>query len=203
MSTTKAPYRTQRPPSEAEGRAKTAEEALLEAADRMELTEQGWIEKVTHPGHGRLVARLIIKLAQLGVPEDVIFDNTRQTEGPPNLRYAPDVFVVLPGNPVPIEDHADYAGAPDLAVEVLSGDVHSPDATTRSHARAARLRDTDEKRRRYAERGTPHYWIADPDTGAVTWLRLEGGAYVEAWTRPLAEVALPWPVEAPERRTTP
>ena len=191
MSTTKAPYRTQRPP-----RVKTAEEALLEAAERMELTEQGWIEKVTHPGHGRLVARLIIRLAALGVAEDVIFDNTRQTEGPPNLRYAPDVFVVLPSNPVPIEDYADYAGAPDLAVEVLSGDVNSPNATTRSHARAARLRDTDEKRRRYAERGIPHYWIADPDTGRVRWLRLEGGVYQDVWERPLAEVELPWPVEA-------
>ena len=137
--------------------------------------------------------RLIIRLAAPGRAGGRHLRQHPSDRGPPNLRYAPDVFVVLPSNPVPIEDYADYAGAPDLAVEVLSGDVNSPNATTRSHARAARLRDTDEKRRRYAERGIPHYWIADPDTGRVRWLRLEGGVYQDVGRAPWPRSRCPGP----------
>ena len=36
----------------------TVEDLLLAAAERMELTERGWIEKVTMAGHGNLVTHL-------------------------------------------------------------------------------------------------------------------------------------------------
>ena len=164
-----------------------------EIEDGLELTEKGWVEKVVHPAHGSLSARLIVRLVRLGVPEDAIYDNTRLTPEPDGLRYVPDLMVVLPGNPVPVLPDADYAGAPDLVVEILSP------------GEANRERDLDEKRRRYAMRAIPHYWIADPATGLVTWLRLQQGApngspagntYVAQWTRPLAALALPWPAPA-------
>jgi Uma2 family endonuclease len=159
--------------------------ATDEGEDELEWTEQGWVEKVSHPAHGNWVPQLIARLLALGVPVGLLYDNTRLTPerqrpaGKP-LRYVPDLMVVRPSNPVPIEPEADYPGAPDLAIEVVS-----PGA-------ANEARDRDEKVRNYARRGIPHYWIADPATGLVTWLRLEEDGYVEQWTRPLAAVALPW-----------
>src|SRR4029450_1681651 len=91
-----------------------------ESEDGLELTEQGWREKVTHPAHGRMVPRLILHLARLGVPAETLYDNTRLTREANGLRYIPDLFVVLPSNPVPTEDRTDYAGVPDLVIEVLS-----------------------------------------------------------------------------------
>ena len=82
---------------------------------------------------------------------------------------------------MPVEEHADYGGAPDLLVETLSP--------------ISRDCDHHEKRRAYAARGVPHYWLADPDTRQVTWLRLIGTRYVQQWTRPLDEVELPWSTE--------
>jgi Uma2 family endonuclease len=158
---------------------------LLAAAERMELTEKGWVEKVTHPRHGRSSVRVVACLLRLGVPDGALYDNTRLARDPQGLRYVPDLFVVLPTNPVPIregtaDDDADYPGVPDLAVEILSPGDDDRD------------RDLVEKRRNYALRGIPHYWIVEPATGVVTWLALHEGAYVEQWTRPLAEVELPW-----------
>ena len=162
------------------GAPPTVRDLLVAAEDRMELTERGWIEKVVHPARGRASARVIALLLRLGVPEDDIYDNTRLTPDPDGLRYIPDLMVILPANPTPAQDDADYAGAPDLAVEILSpGDAN-------------RQRDLEEKRRRYALRGIPHYWIVDPQMREVTWLRLREGAYAEQWTRPLAAVELPW-----------
>jgi Uma2 family endonuclease len=135
---------------------------LLAAQDRMELTEEGWVEKVVHPVHGRASVAVIFTLGRLGVPEGWIYDNVRLTPDHDGLRYVPDLFVVRPENPVQPEDERDYAGAPDLAVEILS-----PSSLTR---------DQEEKRRRYAARGIPHYWMVDPRTLRVQWLRLEGDA---------------------------
>jgi Uma2 family endonuclease len=158
---------------------------LLAAVDRMELTEKGWVEKVTHGPHGNMGARLLLRLFALGVTEDALYDNVRLSRDEEGLRYVPDFLVVLPTNLVPMPPDADYPGVPDLVVEILSP------------GEANEARDRDEKVRNYARRGIPHYWIADPGkpgvaTGLVTWLRLHEGVYVAQWTRPLAEVALPW-----------
>jgi Uma2 family endonuclease len=157
----------------------TIAELLLAAQERMELTERGWVEKVTHPAHARMDARLTAALLRLGVSEEHLYLNLRLGPDSKGHRYIPDLVVILPGNPVAPEPHADYAGAPDLIVETLSPDSQD--------------RDWDEKRRAYAARGIPHYWIADPDAQQVTWLSLVEGAYVLQWTRPLATVELPWP----------
>ena len=40
---------------------RTAEDLLLAAADRMELTERGWIEKLSTAGHANLVTHLTLR----------------------------------------------------------------------------------------------------------------------------------------------
>jgi Uma2 family endonuclease len=165
----------------------TMRDLLLDAEDRMELTERGLVEKVAHPAHGNMDHRISARLIRLGTPDECVFKNTRLSPDRDGLRYVPDTLVVLPENPVPVEPHADYAGVPDLVVEILS------------EGRADRERDEEEKVRRYAIRGVPHYWIADPDTGTtVRWLRLrpETGAYETVWTRPLGEAVMPWSAPA-------
>ena len=56
---------------------------------------------------------------------------------------------------------------PQLVVEVVSP------------GKANRQRDYIEKRRQYASRGIPEYWIVDPQTQVFTVLRLDSGVYVE------------------------
>jgi Uma2 family endonuclease len=156
----------------------TIAELLLAAEERMELTDEGWVEKVAHPAHGRMDMAVGVRLTDLRVSLECLYVHVRLTAEPNGNRYVPDLFVVLPSNPVPVEEQADYGGAPDLLVETLSP--------------SSRDRDYHEKRRAYAARGVPHYWLADPDTRQVTWLRLVEARYVEQWTRPLDEVELPW-----------
>jgi Uma2 family endonuclease len=160
-------------------------DVVRDAEDRLELTEEeGWIERMVHPAAGNMDHRISTALARLGVPDEWVFKNTRlvpmQVPSGKTVGYAPDAMVVRPDNPVPCQAHHDYAGVPDLVVEILGGDPKG------------RRVDRREKRRNYALRGIPHYWLVDPDAGVVTWLQLVEGAYVEQWTRPLAEVALPW-----------
>lgn len=74
--------------------------------------------------------------------------------------HEPDVVVML-------REHADRMGercweGADLVVEVVSDDD--------------RRRDTETKRREYAQAGIPEYWIIDPRDGRITVLALEPGA---------------------------
>ena len=156
---------------------------LAAAAERMELTEEGWVEKVVRPAHGRATAGAMATLLRLGVPWECVYDNVRLAPEPDGVRYVPDLLVVRPENPMQPEDDQDYAGVPDLIVEAVS-----PSSVAR---------DEQEKRRRYAARGVPHYWLLYPlprRVVRVRWLRLEDGAYVEPWrdARLLADAELPW-----------
>ena len=158
---------------------------LLDALERMERTEDGWVEKVAHPAHGNMDHRVQVRLDRLGVPEGAVY---------PNVRLAPTGTAC--GTPrtswsccrrirCSRRRARRLPGVPDLVIEILS--------------RTTAERDRGEKVRNYAARGVPHYWIADPDTQTVWALRLEDGRYVEAWVRPLAEVKLPWsPAPSPE-----
>ena len=162
--------------------------ALLDAADRMELTERGWIEKATTAGHGNLQTHLTLRLVALGVDPETIFWGVRLTREPTGRWYVPDGIVVRAENPVPAAPEAIYAGAPDLAIEILSGDPAT------AAGRAERERDLVEKRRAYAARGIPHYWVVEPGPRRVAWLVLDprAGAYADHWEGPLAEAAAPW-----------
>jgi Uma2 family endonuclease len=161
--------------------------ALLDAEERMELTERGWIEEVSHPAHSRACHKVSVLLDRAGVPEDHVFQNLRLAPDADGKRYSVDVAVVLPDNPDPAVDDEDYAGAPDLAVEVVSD-------TPEDHAR-----DFEEKVRRYAARGINRYWVLDPHTLEVVQFRLTGSLLEPRRARyerrppvPLAEADLRW-----------
>ena len=169
----------------------TARDLLLDAADRMELTEEGWVEKVVLADAGNMDHRLSAYLVRRGVPDDWVLKNTRLTSrlvGPKVVWYAPDAMVVLPDNPVRWTGSGEYPGVPDLVVEVLG--------TTRSE----RDKDKREKKRNYAAMGVPLYWIAEPADGTVQCLELPAGqngalaggrTYREVWTGKLADCPLP------------
>ena len=80
--------------------------------------------------------------------------------------YAPDVTIILPGNPCVVGDRM-VEGAPDIVIEILSSD---------------RNRDLVRKRQVYAEAGIPHYWLCDLRQDTLTLLELRDGGYVEAAT---------------------
>jgi Uma2 family endonuclease len=164
------------------------ERELLDAAARMELTDRGWVEKVTTAGHGVLQTHLTLRLVALGLDPETISWGVRLTREPEGRWYVPDGIVVRADNPVPADPEAIYGGVPDLAIEILSGDPET------AAGRAERDRDLVEKRRAYAARGIPHYWIVDPRRRRVRWLVLDprGGAYADRWEGPLAEAPAPW-----------
>ncbi len=160
----------------------TMMDLLLEAERRMEMTERGLIEKVTTIGHGKMETRITARLLALGVQADWLMWGVRLTQEVNGTWYVPDGMIVLPSNLIQGEDEQIYSGTPDLVIEIFSpGDVN-------------RERDLEEKRVAYARRGIPNYWIADPGTNTVLWLRLRspGRDYDEAWMRPLSEAELPW-----------
>lgn len=61
-------------------------------------------------------------------------------------------------------------GAPDRVVEILSPTTRSVDLTRKADL--------------YAREGVPGYWIADPDTTALTVYALRDGAYEPVATEP-------------------
>ena len=75
----------------------------------------------------------------------------------------PDLLFVLSAHLAWLGEQ--FAAGADGVVEILSQDRH---------------RDTDIKRREYAEAGIPEYWIVDPRDRRVTVLRLENGVYAVA-----------------------
>ena len=175
--------------AQAQARARDdVERELLDAAARMELTDRGWVEKVTTVGHGNLQSHLLLRLVALGLDPETIAWGVRLTKEPTGQWYVPDGIVVRADNPVPADPEAIYAGVPDLAIEILSGDPAT------AAGRVERDRDLVEKRRAYAARGIPHYWIVDPRPRRVVWLVLDPrrGAYADRWEGPLAEAPAPW-----------
>lgn len=77
--------------------------------------------------------------------------------------FAPDLTIVLREREA-ILGNLMVAGAPDIAVEVLSED---------------RNRDLVHKRQVYAQAGVLEYWPIDSRSNTVTQLELRDGAYVE------------------------
>ena len=75
----------------------------------------------------------------------------------------PDIVVMLAEHRN--REHETYFDGADLVIEVVSEDAPERDLVT--------------KRQEYAEAGIPEYWIVEPQTEAITLLRLEGTQYVE------------------------
>ncbi len=103
------------------------------------------------------------RTAAVGLPIQVYTDVIIALSLESRRLYAPDVTVILPGNPSAVRDRM-VEGAPDIVIEVLSSD---------------RNRDLVRKRQVYAEAGIPHYWICDLRRDMLTLLELQDGAYAE------------------------
>jgi len=73
----------------------------------------------------------------------------------------PDVVFMLAANAARRGEQ--YWEGADLVMEVVSTDD--------------RRRDTETKRREYAQAGIPEYWIVDPQNEQLTVLTLDGGSY--------------------------
>ena len=82
---------------------------------------------------------------------------------PSTIRLAPDLTIVLPGNPAVSGDRM-LEGTPDIVIEILSSD---------------RRRDLVRKRMLYAAAGVPEYWIFDPVNDDALLLELRDGEYVQ------------------------
>lgn len=92
--------------------------------------------------------------------------------------FEPDVMVIE-RRP---EDRLFEDRPPLLVVEVISPSTSSTDLLLKRHE--------------YAQGGAQHYLIVDPRIPQVTWLRLEGGEYVEvasASGEEAMELDEPWP----------
>ena len=79
------------------------------------------------------------------------------------IRLAPDLTIVLKGNPAVSGDRM-LEGTPDIVIEILSSD---------------RNRDLVRKRQLYAAAGVPEYWIFDPVNDDAVLLELRDGEYVQ------------------------
>jgi Uma2 family endonuclease len=114
---------------------------------------------------------LFFMLVSFGIPLPLVRPHSCEIEvsGIPRTRY-PDLVVLR-------EDHLNLTQRrllvtrdlppPQLVVEVVSP---KPDQ---------RKRDWVDKRKQYAERSIPEYWLVDPAQQKITVLWLEGGQYVE------------------------
>lgn len=85
----------------------------------------------------------------------------------PRLVYRPDLIFINSDDHPRRPKRINFA--PDLVVEVLSPSTTAFDLET--------------KRADYERKGVLEYWIVDPQNGAVTFLRLKRGRYVE--TKPV------------------
>jgi Uma2 family endonuclease len=111
--------------------------------------------------HQRCVLAIAVLLRDAAPPElEVIIAPFDWLVGP-TTSFEPDVLVARRVD----VGAQNLSHPPVLAVEVLSPSTRRIDLVL--------------KREAYAAAGVPSYWIVDPDVPSVTFLRLEGSAYVE------------------------
>src|SRR5262245_3183911 len=165
-----------------EGVMTLAEQLPAHLRDRFEMVDGRLVEKVAHPGQGKMYERLFEVFRQ--VPRERLQRSWGGTRcffrTPPHgirKEYDPDLVAVHASNPDQLVDDEDYFGVPDLVLEILS--------------RWTRDIDRGIKMETYAYHGVRHYWLAEPETDSIEAYRLEAGVYVRLWERPLSEIELP------------
>jgi Uma2 family endonuclease len=87
----------------------------------------------------------------------------------------PDLIVHSEASTLAISSLKQALLMPEMPVPMLVIEVVSNSATDKK----SRDRDYIEKRREYAERGIPEYWIIDPDRQVVFVLTLQNQVYLE------------------------
>ena len=111
-----------------------------------------------------LIWHLVSFLRQFAEPPAFLFpDMTVVLSRERGLALEPDL-VIIRNEQAGIIGRSRIEGAPDIVVEILSGN--------RSH-------DLVYKRRVYAEAGVREYWVVDPRHDTVMLLELRGGQYAE------------------------
>lgn len=113
------------------------------------------------PAHQSCVVALTVLLTGAAPPDLKVFVAPLDWVVGPRTSFEPDVLVARRGDVGP----RNLPHPPVLAVEVLSASTRRIDLVL--------------KRDAYAAAGVPWYWLVDPDVPSVTFLRLEGNAYVE------------------------
>jgi Uma2 family endonuclease len=109
----------------------------------------------------RLAARLLDHVLERGLGE--VYDAPTDVVLSDENVVVPDIVFVSNERRELIQDGGIF-GAPDLIIEIISP--------------SAPQRDTEVKRRIYAEHGVRHYWIVDPNERRIRLLRLsEAGEY--------------------------
>ena len=161
-------------------------------AGRMELTERGWIEKVTAAGRANLVAHLTLRLVALGVDVEEALLRGRLTQGAQRRLDVPDGFVVRTNNPVPADPAAISgrgARTGDRDPQRRPGNGRQPGgARPRPGGEAPGVRRPG--RAPLLDRRPPH---APPGLARP---RPAPGAYADRWEGPLAEAPRPGRVHA-------
>lgn len=142
------------------------EEYFALPTNRLVEFSQGILEVLPLPtqAHQRTVAYLHTVLhtyARHNRPGTVLVAPMRVQLWPGKFRE-PDILFMLAKHEARRGEQF-WQGA-DLVMEVVSPDD--------------RLRDTETKRREYAQAGIPEYWIVDPTEQQITVLALVDGAYV-------------------------
>lgn len=145
----------------------TEEEYFGLSGSRLVELSNGGIEVLSMPttSHQRIVAALYRLLAACVEPAGLgtlLFAPLRVRMWPGKVRE-PDLVFMRSEHEERIGEQA-WEGA-DLVVGVISPDD--------------RRRDTEIKRREYAQAGIGEYWIVDPDERSILLLSLEDGRYTE------------------------
>lgn len=145
----------------------TEDDYLRLSGRRLVELSNGGIEVLPMPttSHQRIVAALYRLLAACVEPAGLgtlLFAPLRVRLWPGKIRE-PDLVFLLAEHGDRIGEQA-WQGA-DLVVEVISPDD--------------RRRDTELKRREYAQAGIGEYWIVDPEERSILLLALEDGRYAE------------------------
>ncbi|MBD1842046.1 Uma2 family endonuclease [Cyanobacteria bacterium FACHB-63] len=144
---------------------------------RCELVNGELVELPTESPQNLLIAAyLLVQFAQLGIPvyrlgikHQIAVSSTAVTAREPDLTVHSEASasVMLQQSQALLRREMP---APLLAIEVVS----PGNPGTENYDR-----DYIEKRREYAERGIPEYWLIDPEREVVIVLRLEADHYVE------------------------
>jgi Uma2 family endonuclease len=160
----------------AQGAWSEADYLYLDTNHLVELSD-GQIEVLPMPSdqHQAIVGFLYVLLRNLAdrMGGIVRIAPLRLRLWPDKIREPDLLFVVSAADAR--RQHAYWTGA-DLVIEVVSPDDPARDLVT--------------KRSEYAQAGIPEYWIVDPQTEAITVLRLEGATYSEQGVFGRGEIAL-------------
>jgi Uma2 family endonuclease len=141
------------------------EEYLNLDTNRLIEFSHGYLEvlPMPSPAHQRIVAHLYQICAQFILAQqlgELLFAPLRVQLWPGKYREPDLVFMAAEHDDRKLEKY--WEGA-DLVMEIVSNDD--------------RRRDTDVKRREYAQAGIPEYWLVDPQDETITVLYLAGQQY--------------------------